>query len=472
MELNLLPFVVEALGYNKAVYPDIDRVYQAHKYEFYKAATEHELYTHQIVTEGGLLQEEYCKKALGILLCLDEETSRGLSDIYRKGWTYAYLFVENHQEVDLQKFIQNAVRKAGGLDRVSDDWLNTQIFIAYFLALNAKKPIIENAALTELQKMLVARWQHYSEGDETRISLKHASQEELTKVNALKNQIYQWFGIVKDMDSLINVFDKKTELPAFLFDFEKLSIISVIDSISFGEKDIEEILLAYTVAREKPYSLDDAAQCLMFAMYIKYMAKAYKQVKEHYFRHNRETMYVEVEGLEKRLSALSQENTRLSHDLSEVRKVLDILEKENQRLKRELDVERRNRQELNGLREFLFTLDKQEEYAPTDEANLDELKGFRAVLIGGHEKWQARMKEFLPGFTFIRPDNKAFDLRLLEGLEAVFIYTNYLNHAIYERTMRALEGTNTQISYINQKNEKLVLQDIWEVYRDISRQRG
>ena len=51
----------EALGYNKAIYGEIDDIYKKKRYEFYKLARENNLYNHQMITEGGLLQEEYCK---------------------------------------------------------------------------------------------------------------------------------------------------------------------------------------------------------------------------------------------------------------------------------------------------------------------------------------------------------------------------------------------------------------------------
>jgi len=196
LQINLLPFAVEALGYNRKIYKDIDRLYQSRKYEFYKAAKEHELYTHQIVTEGGLLQEEYCKKALGILLFAgeNEEITNELYEIIRKGWTYAYLFVENNQIIDLFKYFKNSLRKAGGIDKVSDDWVNTQLFVVYFLALNAWKTVIDNDWSKTFEQTLIGRWKHYRDDEPTRISLKNATSNLLSKVRELKNQIYAQYG--------------------------------------------------------------------------------------------------------------------------------------------------------------------------------------------------------------------------------------------------------------------------------------
>lgn len=457
MEFDLLPFAVEALGYNQKIYKDIDRLYQTRKYDFYRAAKAHELYTHQIVTEGALLQEEYCKKALGILLYAsgDEELAEALSAIFRKGWTYAYLFVQNNAQVDLKRFMGNVVKKAGGIDKVSDDWLNAQIFVVYFLALSAGKPIVENDLKATFERMLVDRWNHYREDDPTRISLSSATPERLAQVKDLKRRIFAEYGRFVDFKSMYGLFGRAEKM-ALLFDFERLSCESVFNTVEFSECDIEEILLAYGPPKE--INLNHAIDFLVDAMYVRYMAKAYNEVKRRYFANNKETAYIELEGLEKDLSAAKGEISRLSGLLSGAQDENKQLEREIPRLKAELAEETKNRQELNSLREFLFSLDRQEEYEEAVPYDLAELKNLKAVLVGGHEKWQARMKGLLPGFIFIHPDNMAFDLRLLDGVDIIFIYTQYISHAIYQRVMSASAGK--RIGYLNQPNEARVLQDI------------
>lgn len=466
MQFNLLPFVVEAIGSNQAIYKDIDNLYQTDKYRFYKAAKDHELYTHQIVTEGSLLQEEYCKKALGILLCADDpDINEGLSAILRKGWTYAHLYIANHSQIDLGKFIKNAARKSGGIEKVSDDWINAQMLFAYFLALNNGREIVKNEWLTTFEQTLIGRWEHYKDDSPTRISLKNATPENIEKVRKLKLDIYAKYGRFTDFNGLYGKLNARAETMAMIFDFEKLSCESVFNKVSFTEKDLEELLLAYVV-REQSSDTDKAADFICDAMYVRYMVKAYKEVKERYFENNIETAYVELEGMEKDLVSAGQEVVRLSRALSELRQIHVTTAKENTRLKGELAEEKKNRQELNSLREFLFSLDQQEEYMEEESYNLDELKNYKAVLIGGHERWQARMKELLPECIFIHPDNKAFDVRILENISTIFIYTNYLNHAMYNKAMDYIANKDVKVRYIHQVNEKMVLSDIYRAMKE------
>jgi len=111
------------------------------------------------------------------------------------------------------------------------------------------------------------------------------------------------------------------------------------------------------------------------------------------------------------------------------------------------------------LREFLFSLDRQEEYQ-AEKVEFEMLKNYKAVVIGGHEKWQQRMKEHLPNFIFIHTDQLNFDFKLLDGVDTVFIYPNYLNHAMYYRIMSAIEGKRVKIVYLNQQNDEITLKHI------------
>ena len=254
----------------------------------------------------------------------------------------------------------------------------------------------------------------------------------------------------------------RAETIAFLFDFENLSFPALIDNIKLTEKDIDEILISYIV-RNNSIDIKAASEYLCDAIYVKYMIKAYKETKQRYFENNKETLFVELDGLEKELKISSAESTAFENAFKQSEKEKSLLQKEVELLNAELKKERRNRQELIGLREFLFSLDQKEEYREDEPFDLEELKTIKAVVVGGHERWQTQMKELLPSFIFIHPDNKSFDLRLLHNIPVVFIYVNYLNHAIYYRTMKAIEGTETKIYYINQKNINIVLNDIYRI---------
>lgn len=452
--ISSLPFVIEAMGYNKTIRSDIDQVYQRQKEKYYEAARNHELYSYQIVTEGSLLQEEYCKKALGILLHLESETEVQLEvgDLICKGWPYAYQFVRNNIPVDLEKFIRNAIRKEGGVDNVTDDWVNTQLFMAYFIAMNTGKDIVQNDALYTLINTNIARWKHYT--GRYRINV-DVDPSETDKAKSLMQRIFQRYGRITNYNEMEAALLDRSERFAFLFDFDRLSFPSIAEEVSLTENNIEECLLAY-LARETDNE-DSAADFLCAAVYIRYLAKAYKQVKEQYFKNNKETMYIELSSLKRDLTASQQEAARLTRMLSEAGQIQQGLIKEIERLQGQLQEKQHSQAELHGLRELMFSLDKKEQPAGS-RVDTEKIKSSSAVVIGGHERWQSKMRELLPNFTFITAEQKNFDPRLLQ-VPLIFVCPNYLSHAVYYKAMDIIKGTDTKVVYITQQNEELTLRE-------------
>ena len=88
----------------------------------------------------------------------------------------------------------------------------------------------------------------------------------------------------------------------------------------------------------------------------------------------------------------------------------------------------------------------------------------KGLIIGGHENWQRKMKELLPGFKFILPDALNFDVSILEGVEGIFVYTNYLNHGLYYKLINEVRKKDRPLYYLSYNiNENIVLQQISEL---------
>jgi len=479
-EVNLIPLICEAFGYNKTIHKDIDNLYQLRKYEFYKLSKENELYNHQIITEGSLEQEEYCKKALGILLYTqvhDEDTEiiQGMLNIIKKGWPYVYTYVSNLQEISLLEFTRRYIRKNNGIQNLSDNNINTTLAIILLLVLNMNKQITQDEYFNTVIQSLYQRLEHYNHGSPTRISLDKADVQDIERIEKLKQAIYDKIGPVKDYQSLqdhlsmttnrnnnINLYDKIT----MIFDYERISS-DIIGSVSFAETDVNELLYLYLCFNKdfEKIELDDAIIFFIYGFHIKSLTKAYKQVKKQYFKNNKEIMYVELEKTEKenaklrdKLEYFASENAKLNEEITAANKSID-------KLKKELELEQLKNKELNSLREFMFSSDKQIEYKiiGTDDFNIDKLNKVRAIIIGGHERWQAELKEVLTNFKFIHTDMLNYDVSILDSIDYIFICTNYINHAIYYKTIEYIKGKNIQLYYLNQQNKNIVLRKIYKL---------
>ncbi|MBN3351912.1 hypothetical protein EXM90_12045 [Clostridium botulinum] len=71
------------------------------------------------------------------------------------------------------------------------------------------------------------------------------------------------------------------------------------------------------------------------------------------------------------------------------------------------------------------------------------------------------MKEYLPSCKFISPDMLNFDINILDNVDIVFIYTNYLNHAMYYKIIDIIREKKLRLEYLKSNiNMKIVLKQI------------
>lgn len=460
VEINLLGFLCEAFGQNEAIYKAIDTVYQKRKYEFYRLAKEDKLYNHKIITEGSLLQEEYCKKALGILLYQhehpdDKKIIEDVNFLVKKGWPYIWTYM-NHSEISLRKFIYNYSRKRGGLDKMTDDEVSSVMVVLLVLSLSLKKNIIIDDTYNNVLQIMHERMGHYE--SENRIDVGNVPADELHEIEQFKSTLYKKIGKVTDYTTLLNNISESSnlEMISFLFDLENIAS-SIFYRVDFVQKDIDEIMFVYSLFHDTE-STDDLVQFFIYAMHIKYLLKAYKQSKEYYFSNNKEIMFVELEEAEKQLDITRKALNFQIINNEQLVSVNEDLSSKITRLEKELQEEQVKNNELNGLREFFFSHDKKEDYKDA-VVDFENLKNAKIIILGGHEKWQTKMKEHLPEAIFIHADMMNFDLSVVDNTEAIFIYANHLSHAIYYKLINYARGSK-KIFYLNSQNEKLALKDI------------
>jgi hypothetical protein len=469
--INLLGFACEAFAYNYKIHPLIDIVYQKRKFEFYKLAQQSEFYNHTLLTQGSLIQEEYAKKTLGILLYNnnneDEEITLDISNLFESGWNYIYTFLGNNNNVDLYQFMQKYLKKNKGIKNLTDDDINTNLIILYILAINSGKKIIQNKFLNDFLEVLHTRTEHYK--PENRINVNNIPVEDKGNIKMLKEKIYNKIGKVTDYRTLLDHICNKplNEIISIQFDYENITS-SIFYNIQFNENVIDEIIYLYLIFHKDINNIntDDLVKHYISGIYIRYLIKSYKDVKRQYFNNNKETMFVELEELEVRFK---NTKSQLEYKENEVKKLegdLSLSEKRIKRLEAELENEKSKTNELNSLREFIFSLDSQTEYNnETEEVNSEQLKQIKGVIIGGHEKWQSRMKELLPNFTFIHTTMLNFDTSIFDAADKVFVYVNYINHAMYYKAMESVKNKDVKIYYLKQQNENLCLKDIYNIVK-------
>ncbi|MGI4915699.1 hypothetical protein ACRV3X_10620 [Clostridioides difficile] len=134
-ELNLIPFLAEALSVNKKCYSIVDKYYSRNKLKYINLAKESIFYNSKIASEGSILQEYYFKKALGILLSQENGT---IFEIYKFGYKVAYNYINSIQIFKASNFLKKLLTK---VDSFSDDELNGNMLVAISLCGALEKDI-------------------------------------------------------------------------------------------------------------------------------------------------------------------------------------------------------------------------------------------------------------------------------------------------------------------------------------------
>ncbi|HAQ2863726.1 TPA: hypothetical protein IXK85_002614, partial [Enterococcus faecium] len=161
----------------------------------------------------------------------------------------------------------------------------------------------------------------------------------------------------------------------------------------------------------------------------------------------------EVIKLRKELSIASKENGRLESLVKSAKKEEELLKQEIKELKgirKELEQLRFENKVLKQLQEQEH---RQSLNGKTEEPSLSEmiayLKHKNILLVGGHVNFQNKLTELLPNIKmFDVSENNGKILKNLNTCDAIFLYTDYLNHGLYYRVMSEISNKD-KIFYLD-----------------------
>ncbi|MGV8167509.1 MAG: hypothetical protein ACLKAL_08680 [Alkaliphilus sp.] len=467
--IDLRVFVAEALATNKKIEKDINELYKKNKYEAYKKAKESTFYNHTMLCEGSIEREVLNKRVLGLILLEKEDIKEGVMNIIKKGWMKLYNYIITKKEIDLKKIMQKFFDP-----NKNDDEINAIITISLIIAQTHKINVKEN---TEFASFLIRRKDHYEEKDINKSTrFKHATLDKnlKTKSKELKNRIFAEHISIKKIQDMYDIQDPKikghVDILSMIFDTEDIMFPSLTQHIPLLSKDIEELTALYYI-KNKNQNKEEASKFLITGIYIKFMIKAYKEIKNYYFKNNKETMYFEIEKKEEEIYTLSQENIfltkenkKLKEEISRLKKEYkESIERENIQIKstlkkKEKEIERLKQQEteLLNLREVIF--DKKKEIVATSREIV--LPNSKVLIIGGHEKWRQKIEEKLPEtYTTMDGSNENFSIGILKK-KHIFFCTDYMNHAVYYKAINYCRKNKIEVGYLKSNTTKLTIEEI------------
>lgn len=480
ISLNLFPLIIESLSKNKKITRSINKLYDTYKFDAYKLAKKHWMYNSPFLNSGSLSQDILKRKILGLLSLkesseeYEKEITEELLKILKQGFPYTYSYVERVYKVDFEDYLIKFKNKFTKDKMITKQYMGIDdtIVILPYIANLLNVDIIENDTTLEIMDVFKLRIDFRLGENSSKISLN-------TVPDLLKEKVNKLAVKLKSVDAFPrNVFDIKSnciENPwEFIPDFEDISIIDIAEEYTLSEKEVKELVLAYLVTHVNGFNvpkeelnkkitninidqldIQEVNKYIYGAVYYRLLFKAYKDVKDIYFKNNKETLYIDFIQMQKQLEEKDNEIKRIDKLNETGQELINKQQKEIDRLKKELKDAKKYKNELNGLREMIFSMEQEEEIKI--EEKIDSLSD-KGIFIGGHDSLQTKLKERLPNFTFISTEQLNFDVKILNSYDKIYIYTSYLSHALY---YKIVENINSQkLIYIEHTNTDKILEKI------------
>lgn len=138
-------------------------------------------------------------------------------------------------------------------------------------------------------------------------------------------------------------------------------------------------------------------------------------------------------------------------------KELTSLQKENILLKQQ-------EQELYQLREFIFSLQTNEQETAQNHSHDEQLKQYihdhKVILVGGHLSLLQKLKNKYPDVVISMDRQVLSNRALLNGCDHIFFFTSWLNHAAYDVCMEYIHHNHVPFGYLYGENLRRIEQQL------------
>ncbi|HEK4634527.1 TPA: hypothetical protein SOK69_001636 [Clostridioides difficile] len=468
-ELNLIPFLAEALSINKKCYSIIDKYYSKNKLKYMDLAKKSIFYNSKIASEGSIIQEYYFKRALGILSSQENGT---IFEIYKFGYRVAYNYVNSIQIFKASNFLKKLLSK---VNNFSDDELNGNMLVAISLC-GALEKEIDNSDIVYKKMIdgLLLRNDSYSREVLSIDNLDKKYKKILSKIELKLKSLYLKEYIpssyVLNIDATkgykgnnLTFLEKQILGLDYISNLEGISIISIVGKDIFKSKQIQELILAYlkvqdNIEDENNINYEDLFRFIIPAIDLRYWAREYKKAKQFFFNNFDEELKEVMKEKEIEIKELKKENLLLQDEKEKLKLELELLQKDKNRLESEIKEQCTSKEELVQLRNFMFNQQQEQEEKVLIDESIN-LKNIKAIIFGGHPNWILKMKEKLTNFEFIPANTINFNVSILDSYEYVFINTSFIGHAMYYKIIENLNRDN-KLRYINNVNVDRAIEDI------------
>ncbi|WP_113675804.1 DUF2325 domain-containing protein [Vallitalea guaymasensis] len=478
-EFNLTLFLTEAIASNKKVFSTIDKLYEQNSYRAYKLARESEYYDHPIFCSGSILRNIMCKRILGLILLDMENEKDAIKNIIQKGWNNLYNYMKNYnKDVKLEK----VVFKFANID-MTDDEVNAVTTIIIVLTNIFNNNLVQDEVFNKYITMQIDRLNFYNNNSQkfSQFCYNNLTKDEIKRSESIYDRICNTYHPIKNIND-INNFRRYEEISKYL---DAVLMITNTENLEFNdemilydERDIIEILALYWMVNKNQNAVE-ATKYLIQGIIFKYFLKDYNNIKNYYFKNNKETMFYKIEDKDQEINSLRNDKIKNNNVINQQSSEIELLKKRINSLEKDLlrdfskekkelnnkikQLKKQNKklqfadQELEKLKDLLFVTSEEVIYKEKDI----DISKYDIILVGGHESLQKQLRVL---YTNIRCyDGFNPKISISKAPDLILFFWQYMNHATYDVVINYCRKNNIKFNYVTASNIELLCKQIQDI---------
>lgn len=269
-------------------------------------------------------------------------------------------------------------------------------------------------------------------------------QNELIKEN-MKNSFLQYYFVIGEIFQSVNI-----------------DVMNFMHYLSIDKEDVEPLMDALEEVGGFEYN-EEMKECLFFvALYASIIKKEYSKLRDYAFNQKKEDLMLQVQQYKEQYEAIHRETqsgmeqARIKEKgylqrINALNEEIEFLQSKNRQMQQSLDKTEKNNKEVKALRQFLMQSDQEDHSEVVDHtaSYIRELSKRKILVIGGHHRWQQRMKDLIPTLTLIYTDEAIKGIANVEQYDAVFINSTVMSHGAYYRIIPSLEKTSVPFYFLS-----------------------
>ena len=520
IKVDTLPLFIQLAADTASAYKEIDLLYETDKTRFQSAAARSSYANHPLFTTGGIDRQIYAAKYSGLLLAAIEDGPNSplfkkVTVIMTKRWHVLYCHIRDCETLDLAKVIKphyyskpvkdsykhnlltgaatRYIRSFITLYPSIDLPLHATLKFSLFIACAVGRPVIvSDPELLSILQTMGSTLENTQEISLLKSRLNKPAVKKMARY--LKNVVYQKiYHNYLDPWQDDRLLEGLAHCNAYLSSEEGISLLSPTLIAQIKERDVELLCRLYIVKMAAETFRDgqvkkskeemelDCAEFVMFGLNLLDFVREYKKAKKYYFEHNAAYLHTEVNKLKKQLGDNELELRRLKAELTAKNQLLAAKEEEinNLTIKQKSVLNsmvkemkppkindhhqpQRLRSNLSNVRAIpAANLTAISAQLPDSETAVALLAPVQALVIGGADSWQTKLKSKLPHFTYLAGDAAGFDEALILNADIVFANVRCkFSHGCFYKLIKLVRQHGKQLVFLSKTNIALTIRQM------------